>query len=131
MPPVQHFKANFTQDEATSVASDTQHELNDSIKLYDTNSPVRNLCLVWLDGRRSFFNYAYLLSADLIISDPLQELLLYFSGQIVTIKGYHLDILFDLLLDHKLKIIIAVNPRYIVDAKRMTGLVTHINVKRE
>lgn len=131
MPSVQHFKANFSQDEARGVAGDTQHELNDSITLYDTDSPVRNLCLVWTDGRRSFFNYAYLLSADLIVSDPLQELLLSFSGQIIILKGYHLGILFDLLLDHRLKTIIAINPRYIVDANRMTGLVTDIYVKRE
>ena len=80
--------------------------------MHENDSGVRNLCLVWEDGRRAFFNYAYLVSVDLVVTDPVHMMRLCFSGQIVTLKGYRLGMLFDLLLEHSPRTIVASNPRY-------------------
>ncbi|QMW01473.1 hypothetical protein [Spirosoma foliorum] len=102
-----------------------------STELHETDSSVRNLCFVWEDGRRAFFNYAYLISGDLVVTDTLNMMMLYFSGQIVTLKGYRLDLLFDLLLAHIPKTITASNPRYRLEAEASFAQVAEIIVKSE
>jgi len=98
------------------MASDNQTDYTiGSTELHETESSVRNLCFAWEDGRRTFFNYADLAWVDLIPTDSGNVILLYFNGQIVTLKGYQLRTLFDLLFNHSPKMITASNPRYLVD----------------
>lgn len=131
MQPVQLFRANFSQDEVVDVENDKQvSDTIGSTELYDTGSNVRNLYFIWEDGRRTFFNYADLAWGDLILTDSVNVLLLYFGGQIVTLKGYQLRSLFDLLSNHIPKTITARNPRYITDGQ-VSALVTDIQVKSE
>ncbi|WP_080054421.1 hypothetical protein [Spirosoma aerolatum] len=132
MHQVQNFRANFSQDEVVDTTSDNLTDYTvGSTELHDIDSTVRNLCFVWENGRRAFFNYAYLVSVDLVIADNLNEILLYFSGHIVTLKGYQLSPLFDLLFDHSLKMIRVSNPRYKVDGQTQISLVTEILLKSE
>ncbi|WP_460973987.1 hypothetical protein [Spirosoma migulaei] len=98
---------------------------------HDTDSFVRNICFVWEDGRKAFFNYAYLVSVDLLPMDSVNVMLLYFSGQIVTLKGYQLGLLFDLLLNHMPKTITATNSRYHNCGETQVAVVTEILVKSE
>lgn len=127
MYPVHKFKANFNPAE---TPTDTEPErLN--VALHDTDSPVRNLCFVWTDGRRAFFNYAYLISVDLTLSDSLQIMRLSFSGPLVTLKGYRLDVLFDLLLNHTPKTITASPARYALDGQTPDVFIIDIQVKNE
>eukprot|EP01031_Cornospumella_fuschlensis_P001151 gene1151-1443_t len=82
----------------------------------DTTHPVghaRNLCLVWPDGKRAFYNYAYLISAELDMSGEVNQIRLAFSSQAVLLKGYSLEALFMQLFDHLPRIITAIDPRYI------------------
>lgn len=132
MLPVQRFKANFAPKEMADAADDnlTGYAV-DGTELHDTDGHVRNLCLVWEDGRRAFFNYAYLVSGDLVLTDSLNIMLLDFSGQIVTLKGYRLDLLFDLLLNHSPKTVTATNPRYVSDDKPSATLVIEIIVNSD
>jgi hypothetical protein len=74
---------------------------------------VRNLRLVWPDGKQSFFNYAYLIRADFSPGDELNMIHLGFSGHDITIKGYGLEALFEQLVDHLPRTITAIDPRYI------------------
>ena len=74
---------------------------------------VRNLCLVWPDGRQTFFNYAYLIRADYHPGDEFNTIHLGFSGQDITIKGYGLEALFLQLVDHLPRTIAAIDPRYV------------------
>jgi hypothetical protein len=132
MHPVQHFKANFAQDEAGGSAADTWTGFAlDGPEQHETDSHVRNVCFMWEDGRRAFFNYAYLVSVDLTLQESGNVMLLCFSGQIVTLKGYHLDLLFDLLVNHSPKVIAASNPRYLIDDQNSAVVVTEIVVKNE
>ncbi|MFC5410832.1 hypothetical protein ACFPMF_16035 [Larkinella bovis] len=132
MHPVQHFKANFSPNEVTDATSDIRMgDVVASTEWHELDSNVRNLCFVWEDGRRAFFNYAYLVSVDLVLNDSMNMMQLYFSGQIVTLKGYQLGLLFDLLLKHIPKNITARNPRYHVDGQMQDGIVTEILVRSE
>ncbi|RCR68339.1 hypothetical protein [Larkinella punicea] len=132
MPHVQHFKSNFDQPAKDDLEMDSPRvDTADRLYLHEDDSPVRNVCFVWEDGRKAFFNYAYLVSVDLVLSDPLNMMLLYFSGQIVTLKGYHLGLLFDLLLNHIPKTVTANHPRYSVDGQTQDSFVTEILVKSE
>lgn len=132
MHPVQHFKANFSSDEVvdTTIDSLTDKAVS-NIELHDIDSHVRNLCFVWDDGRRVFFNYAYLVSVDLVLTDTFGEMLLDFNGQIVKLKGYQLGILFDLLLNHTPKIIKAGNSRYYSCDRLSQAFVTEIIIKTD
>ncbi|MBD2704819.1 hypothetical protein IC229_29580 [Spirosoma sp. BT702] len=132
MHPVQHFRANFTNNEVTDTASNslTSYAVG-NVELYDTESQVRNLCLVWEDGRRAFYNYAYLVSVDLVLTDNLNVMMLYFSGQIVTLKGYQLSLLFDLLVNHAPKTITADNSRYYSPDQVERSFITEILTKNE
>lgn len=132
MQPVQHFKTNFLSEQIADTASDNlMGYAISNTELHDTDSNVRNLCLVWDDKRRAFFNYAYLVSVDLVLTDNLNVILLYFSGQIVTLKGYQLGLLFDLLLNHSPQRITASKPRYYTDEQTQISFVTEIHVKSE
>ena len=129
MFPVHNFKANFSSSE---MSADNEPEgLAAHLVTHDTDSFVRNICFVWEDGRKAFFNYAYLVSVDLLPMDSLNVMLLYFSGQIVTLKGYQLGLLFDLLLNHIPKTITASNPRYYMNEQTKAGFVIDIHIKSE
>ena len=129
MRPVREFKANFGQEEP---AKDRQSDsVADAFILHDADSSVRNLCLIWDDGRRAFFNYAYLVAGDLSVQDDINALLLSFGSYTVLLKGYNLAALFDALLEHSPKIITAINPRYIARHDSQGGVVTEIIVRSE
>ncbi|WP_421828357.1 hypothetical protein [Larkinella sp.] len=132
MHHVQHFKANFDHSDSEAATDTPTGYAANGAEFHDTDSTVRNVSFVWPDGRKAFFNYAYLVAVDLVLSDNLNVMLLYFSGQIVTLKGYHLGLLFDLLLNHIPKTITAIDPRYRVDGQTTEDcLVIEIMVKNE
>lgn len=65
---------------------------------YKISSSVRNLCLIWPDGRKKFFNYAYLVSADYFPGDGLIQLT--FTSATILLKGIKLNVLYEKLLFH-------------------------------
>ncbi|HVW96853.1 MAG TPA: hypothetical protein VHA56_12860 [Mucilaginibacter sp.] len=77
---------------------------------YKMSSSVRNLCLIWPDGRKKFFNYAYLVSAEYVPEDGLIQIA--FTSATLTIKGIKLDILYDKLLFHIPVKIVCQDERY-------------------
>ncbi|PSB02798.1 hypothetical protein C7B69_26715, partial [filamentous cyanobacterium Phorm 46] len=89
---------------------------DDSMEVYQSPSHARNLCLVWLDGKRMFFNYAYLVSGEYSETGEKNIILLYFASYIVQLKGYGLETLFMEMLDHYPKIITMMDERYVVDS---------------
>lgn len=96
-------KTDSEEEPVLGGSDDTMHSVGHA----------RNLCLVWPDGRRAFFNYAYLVSADFDPNSEVNIITLCFSSQNVILKGYGLEALFMQLLDHLPRIIAAIDPRYI------------------
>ncbi|MGJ1348241.1 hypothetical protein [Sphingobacterium siyangense] len=75
---------------------------------------VRNLCFVWLDGRREFFNYAYLVSVVLDRKDQsFHRLEIRFTSHIIHLTGYQLGGLFGLLMNHIPRLIHQTDYRYL------------------
>lgn len=98
---------------------------------YETAGHVRNLCLVWPDGRRMFLNYAYLVACEYTPGDAKNSIHLSFSSHMVTLSGYGLEALFIELLDHRPRLIIAVDERYALDTIATDSVVTEIMVQNK
>lgn len=113
MRPVHHFKSNFCQlsQEALGI-SHRPVIFTDAVQMHEDDSHVRNICFIWEDGHKAFYNYAYLVSVDLIKLDSVNVLVLSFSSCTVTLKGYHLSAVFDLLMNHIPKTIAMTTYRY-------------------
>lgn len=92
---------------------------------------ARNLCLVWPDGKRAFYNYAYLISAEYDASGEMNHIRLAFSSQTVVLKGYALEELFMQLLDHLPRIVTAIDPRYIIAEENMESVVAMIEIEAD
>lgn len=132
MRPVREFRANFSEPAKPETgAGDEPDALASDVFFHDTDSTVRNVCFLWENGRKAFFNYAYLAAADLTLLDGLHVLLLSFGSHTVVLRGYGLETLFDALLEHRPRTITAINPRYLSGHERQGCVVTEILVKSE
>ncbi len=132
MRPVHEFKANFSQLVKPESMTDTGlPNVAADVSLHEADSSARNVCFVWEDGRKAFFNYAYLVTVDLTVQDGLNVLLLSFGAHTVIVKGHGLGSLFDLLMEHAPKIIMVVNPRYITRSDSHDAVVVEILVKSD
>lgn len=79
---------------------------------YDAPGHTRNVCFVWPDGKRMFFNYAYLIAAEFEPGDERNEIALTFSRYTVNMRGFGLESLFTNFLDHVPRIITVIDERY-------------------
>lgn len=95
---------------------------------YDSPGNARSLCLVWPDGKRAFLSYAYLVSGEFTPASEKNVIILNFSSHTLTLKGYGLEQLFMALLDHLPKIIVASDPRYVLNDNLKEVLVLDILV---
>lgn len=125
----QFFKSNLT--------STTEHcpeekfiERKDKLQLYKNDSNVRNLCFEWDDGRKAFFNYAYLVSIMLTLEESYNLMAITFTSDTVALKGYNFPVLFKLLLTHAPRIIPVTNFRYVNNPGKDDIFVTEVSVKK-
>ncbi|CAG5011163.1 hypothetical protein DYBT9275_04896 [Dyadobacter sp. CECT 9275] len=128
----QGFKLRFDQMRENAPAQaqpDAQDQATSDRPVYEAAS-VRNLHLVWLDGRESFLNYAYLVHAEFSHGDDLNEILLNFSGYVVALRGYLLQALFAELVDHLPRVILQEDPRYLATGQVSGPVVTEIMVAK-
>lgn len=77
---------------------------------YGSHGNVRNLCIVWEDGRRLFLNYAYLVSAEYRPSE--RTIALSFTTHEVVLKGIFLDSLYDALMGQFVRVVTCLDARY-------------------
>lgn len=95
---------------------------------YNFASDVRNVCFVWLDGRRMFFNYAYLVSVELDAQRQENCVTVCFTSHTIMLHGYNLAVLFDLFMNHIPKVLAETHSRYAV-ANSTEPIVIRITVK--
>jgi hypothetical protein len=93
------------QNTDASNPNDTQE-----IENYSTTGHVRNLCFVQADGKRLFLNYAYLVSGQ--YSPEANTIRLVYTTHEITLKGRNLEGLFESLMAHVPRQIVAVDERY-------------------
>ncbi|GEC77930.1 hypothetical protein [Flavobacterium aquatile] len=93
------------QNTDASNPKDTQE-----IENYSTTGHVRNLCFLQADGKRLFLNYAYLVSGE--YSPEANTIKLVYTTHEITLKGRNLEGLFETLMAHVPRQIVAVDKRY-------------------
>ena len=128
------FKTRFDQMRENNPASSEAKQPIQIVPNHDTFHPIgyaRNLCLGWPEGRRCFFNYAYLITAEFLPGQDMNLIRLEFSSHQVVLKGYGLEALFMQLLDHLPRIITAVDARYTVNRVEEEGLVISVEVQKQ
>lgn len=89
-----------------------QSDENEGNKLHNAPSPSRTICFVWPDGRQQFFSYSYLISGELNVEDDMNLIILRFTSDLVTLKGYGLVELFSQLVKQQPSRIVQGDPRY-------------------
>ena len=127
----QGFKLRFDQLRAgdpTSVDGTAASVAQPDI--YPTPGHTRNLCLVWLDGRQMFLNYAYLIACDFSPGDDMNVITLNFSSHQVTLRGYGLDMLFIALLDYLPRKVLVTDPRYVLEDDKDAVVVIDMIVEK-
>lgn len=94
---------------------------------YPSNSNVRNVNFVLLDGNMIFLNYAYLVSGRYLVAD--NKIVLAFTYDKITLLGVFLrPLYFDLML-HIPRQIVAQDARYNATAEKDTSIVNDITIK--
>ncbi len=114
----QEYKLRYDQireGDPTKPNTPAPSKKDESMEVYQTPSHARNLCLVWLDGKRMFFNYAYLIAGEYSATGEKNAILLHFSSYTVQLQGYGLESVFMSILEHSPKIITMIDERYAVD----------------
>lgn len=101
-------KLNRSKDGQNTDASNP----NDTQKIenYSSTGHVRNLCFVQADGKRFFLNYAYLVSGE--YSPEANMIKLVYTTHEITLKGRNLEGLFESLMAHMPRQIVAFEKRY-------------------
>lgn len=127
----QGFKLRFDQMRESNPTGDDNSPGTVEADYYQQTGYVRNLCFVWPDGRRMFFNYAYLVAAEFDPGHETNIIKLSFSSHTLFAKGYSLEGLFMALLDHLPRLIRATDPRYVLDEDKTNAVVTEIQVEKK
>ncbi len=109
----QGFKLKFDQMRESNPAKQDAGTGSPS-KAYDEFYPeagnTRNLCFVWRDGRRTFINYSYLISAEYLPDESC--IVLTFTSQTLVLKGVNLEPLFYELMHQSVRQITCTDERY-------------------
>lgn len=127
----QGFKLRFDQLRENDPSSPDNGSASLEAELYPSGGHSRNLCLIWPDGRRAFFNYAYLVVGEFKPNTEKNSIKLSFSSHSVSLEGYSLQSLFMALLDHLPRIITATDPRYVLEEDRIKPVVIEITVDKK
>ncbi len=125
----QGFKLRYDQLRENDPTGPKQENGAGVNELYPHPGHVRNLCLIWPDGRRAFLNYAYLVAGEYEPNTEKNLIKLSFSSHIVSLHGYSLETLFMALLDHLPRIIMATDPRYVLKEDKTKEVVVEITMQ--
>lgn len=128
----QDYKLRYDQireGDPTKPNTPAPSKKDESMEVYQTPSHARNLCLVWLNGKRMFFNYAYLVSGEYSANGEKNIILLHFSSYTIQLLGYGLESVFMSILEHSPKVITMTDERYVVDG--IESVVTDIFVEKK
>ncbi|MFD2520383.1 hypothetical protein [Emticicia soli] len=124
----QGYKLRFDQMRENDPTQTEQNETTENQDYYQQSGSTRNLCLVWPDGKRAFYNYSYLVSVAFDPGEDKNVITLCFSSDVIKIQGFLLEPLFMALFEHLPRIITATDERY---ATGEESLVTNILIENK
>jgi hypothetical protein len=96
-------------------------------EFYPEESHTRNVCFVWLDGKRIFMNYSYLVSGE--YSPETNTITLSFTTHAFILKGVNLESLFYDIMHQLSKQITCVDARYNLIGEGEKPVVNEISIK--
>ena len=97
-------------------------------EFYTEESNARNICFVWMDGRRIFMNYSYLVSGQYLPEENM--IILTFTTQVFILKGIHLETLFYDIMRYASKQIVCMDTRYNLIDENDRSVVNQIQTKK-
>lgn len=127
----QGFRLRYDEMRNNDPSKKEEPEETKDENYYSGASHARSLCLVWPEGRRMFFNYAYFISADLNVSLDKNCINLHFSAHHVSLTGYRLEELFMSMMEHVPRIVYITDERYILVDSPEGSVVTNIIVENK
>lgn len=95
-------------------------------EFYTEGGHVRNVCFVWLDGKRIFMNYSYLVAGE--YSPDENTITLSFTTHVFILTGVNLESLFYDLMHHVAKQITCTDKRYNLIGENELPTVNEINM---
>ena len=123
------FKLHYDRlREGDPTKPETAATTNEAGTFYEEPGHARNLCLVWIDGKRQFINYAYLVGGTFIPGGEKNEITLNFTAYQVKLSGYNLETIFIALLGHLPRQVVQTEARYMQAGDKTTGIVTNMEV---
>lgn len=126
----QGFKLRYDQMRESDPTPSTEAGEETALH-YATPGHGRNICFVWPDGRKAFFNYAYLMATEFEPNTDRNTIKLNFSAHQIHLSGYRLEPLFMALLDHLPRMVTAVDARYALADETQSAMVVEIKVSAE
>lgn len=123
-----NFKTNFEEFRESNLAGGAPPVHDKAVENFDSASQTRNLCLVWTDGRKKFFNYAYLISGEYQPEDG--SIVLVFTSHTIVIRGFGLEELFGKLVQHLPYQITCSDPRYNETIETSQLIINEITVSK-
>lgn len=99
---------------------------DDKTGMYETPGYSRALHFIWPDGKRMFLPYSYLQSGE--CSPDETTLTLTFSSHLVTIKGMHLEAIYQGVSEQTIREITCVEERYTQIEETEQSSITEIKI---
>ena len=110
----QGFRSRYDEMRDNNPADDKKPEKKEAGLYYTGISHTRSLCLLMADGKRHFFNYAYLISGEFEVHRDINVIRLNFASFTVELSGYALEELFMTMLEHSARIVTLLDARYVI-----------------
>jgi len=124
----QSFKFRYDEMRENNPASPNspKNERIEDDLLYPSGGGIRNVCFVFLDGKRLFLNYAYLVSGEYNPDESM--ILLAFTTHTVLLKGFRLENLFEQFMQQLNRVVACIDERYNHLQGETSPVVNHIKV---
>jgi hypothetical protein len=98
------------QNNPASYGYEPETQIGEDDLYYPTYGNVRHLCCCWMDGKKFFLNYAYLISAEYDAAEG--AITLAFSTHSVVIKGVNLQSVFFRIMGQQIRLLQCTDARY-------------------
>lgn len=95
---------------------------------YEKHDAPKNICFVQTDGYRLSLSYAYLVCREYLPDG--NTIILSFTSHNITIKGLHLESLFDLLQENSIRQIFCTDQRYNLTKEEESPVVNEIQIQK-
>lgn len=127
----QSFKLKYDlmqENDPTNKDAVSEHQSKAYEEFYPEENHVRQICFVWLDGKRIFMNYSYLVSGEYL--PEANRITLTFTTHVFILNGVNLETLFYDIMNQLSKQITCIDARYNLIGEDEKPVVNEIVLKK-